>query len=1038
MNDSASSAFSDISTVHHSIRGRARISVKALYRNHALAESLEHNLVEFSDIYQAQANPLTGKVLVLFADTLELDTLLQRIAQCLHLKPAQPEPHTSEENPPASFIKPVINLPQLLDAFMGMLSASTRQDEKIKTAESEIPWHTMSIEQIADGFEVSLSAGPSSVQVEQLISQYGANILEKIKRRSDAEILVNQFVSLPVGLLGVSAVVSVMTGGIIDAFAILSVVGINATIGFVTERQSEKTISSLSDTTTQQARVLRNNLEQFIDASDIVPGDVLILTPGSKVAADARLIKSRHLSVDESSLTGESLPVPKDSEAIHELDTPLAERHNMVHMGTLVTGGNAQAMVVATAYASQLGQIQSMVGSVVAPQTPLQRQLDTMSTQLALLSGAICAGVFAIGLMRGYSGLQMLKASISLAVAAVPEGLPAVATTTLALGIRDMRRQHVAVRHIDAVETLGSVQVLCLDKTGTLTHNRMTVIECYSGQASIQVTNDALLVNNNAIQLEQQAALLKLFRVACLCNESSPISENSEIILDGSPTENALLEMAMNQGVDISHLRQQYPRLRTHHRSEARPWMTTLHRVDAHKKLLAVKGRPDAVLERCTYIQHDGVIEPLDETQRNDILRANERMSGNALRVLGYACKEIEGDDPTISKDLVWLGLTGMADPLREGMVELMAKYHDAGIETIMITGDQTGTAYSIGKQLNLSNGRPLKVLESSALHNLEPELLSALAKNVHVFARVSPAHKLEIVQALQQAGYVVAMTGDGINDGPALKAANIGIAMGKSGTDIARSVADVVLEDDNLDTMVTAVREGRTIYNNIRKTIHFLLSTNLTEIELMLAGILFGMGQPLNPMQLLWINLVSDIFPGLALSLEPPEADVMQQPPRDPHEKLFTENDGLRMGFESLTITGGAIAAYLYGLRRYGQGAQASTLAFTTLTLSELIHALSCRSQHETLLSLRQRPPNKHLNRALTGTLGAQLFASFVPGMRRLLGTTPLGISDWLVVLGDIGSALFINETSKALKPPGSQAAVLYSTENEGSTEHD
>ena len=625
----------------------------------------------------------------------------------------------------------------------------------------------------------------------------------------------------------------------------------------------------------------------------------------------------------------------------------------MAYMGTHVTGGNGQGVVVATAKATELGQIQTMVGEAEAPATPMQKQLDDMGTQLALLSGAVCAGVFVVGIARGFSWLEMLKSSVSLAVAAVPEGLPAVATTTLAMGIKDMRSRNVAVRHLTAVETLGSVQVFCLDKTGTLTMNRMAVVAVSTGESSFAVTEGVFVRAGLPADVMASEEIVRLMQVVSLCSETVIVGRE-EMQIEGSATETALVEMAINAGIDISALREQFPTLKARHRAEGRPYMSTLHSGPDGKHILAVKGSPEEVLEMSDYYMKDGEKVRLTQAARDNILAENERMAGDALRVLGVAYKELTSARmPRTTGNLVWLGLTGMADPMRTGMNELMSLYHQAGIKTVMITGDQSATAQAIGRQLGLSEGRPLNVMESGALENIDPELLAGLVKDVHVFARVSPAHKLKIVRALQEAGNVVAMTGDGINDGPALKAADIGVAMGESGTDVAREVSDVVLEDDNLHTMEVAVRQGRTIYNNIRKTIHFMVSTNLTEIEVMLAGIAAGVGQPMNPMQLLWINLVTDIFPGLALSMEPAEPDVMERPPRDPDEAIISGRDLKSMVVESGIIGVGTMAAFLYGRSRYGAGApQAATMAFTSLTLNELAHAISSRSNYRILFS--------------------------------------------------------------------------------------
>jgi Ca2+-transporting ATPase len=680
-------------------------------------------------------------------------------------------------------------------------------------------------------------------------------------------------------------------------------------------------------------------------------------------------------------------------------------------MGTLVTGGGGDAMVVATGYETELGRIQRLVGEAHAPETPMQRQLGTMGTQLAILSGAVCAGVFVIGILRGQSFLQMLKGAISLAVAAVPEGLPAVATTTLAMGIRNMGKRKVAIRHIDAVETLGSVQVLCLDKTGTLTINRMSVVAIALDGRQVDVRDEGFFADDRSLDPRKNEHLTRLLQLISLCSDSQV---NGDGRLDGTPTENAMVQTAIDGGVDVRALRRQHPRRQVQERAEDRPYMATLHATDEDQHLVAVKGSPDDVLGLCDYIQQDGDVVVLDADARERILAENDGLASKGLRVLGVAYAYMDTGSFGSLERLVWVGLVGMADPLRPGMKQLMGTFHRAGIHTVMITGDQTATAYHIGKELNLSQGKPLQILDSTKLQKLDPKLLAGVVKKTHVFARVNPAHKLQIVQALQGSGQVVAMTGDGINDGPALKAADIGIAMGGAQNDVARSVADVVVEDDNLNTLVNAVSQGRTIYSNIRKTIHYLLSTNLSEIEMMLASITLGLGQPLNPMQLLWINLISDIFPGLALSMEAAEPDVLRRAPRASEEQIIRREDLLRMLRESGVITGASLASYLYGRMRYGAGSRSNTLAFNSLVLAQLLHAVPCRSDTHSIYSRGTLPPNPALRWAIGTSLGIQLLAMLLPGTRKLLGVTPLSLLDSMVVAGGAGVPLLINEALK------------------------
>jgi Ca2+-transporting ATPase len=1016
-----------VTPIHTRVPGRIRFEVFGLYRSPDLKHKLERELSRIEGIHSAQANTLTGRLLVIHSSDTRAEALAllieARLGSRRRRSRATPRPRLNFKvsnalNGLVALFKSLPLAPAPAGSF-GVTAIPSMAAHARKEPQELLPWHVLDTAELLTRFQVSDERGLSADEAGERLRRYGENRLAAGERRSDLAIFIDQFMSAPVALLAGSAFIAVVTGGFVDAAVILGVVLINSAIGFVTERQAEKTISSLTETGVRVVTALRDGVPREIPVEAIVPGDVLVLTPGTYISADLRLVHSHRLSVDESALTGESLPVSKDHAFAAKDDTALADRRNMAYMGTHVTGGNGRGVVIATAEATELGQIQTMVGEAEAPETPMQKQLDKMGTTLAVLSGAVCAGVFGVGVMRGFAWLEMLKSSVSLAVAAVPEGLPAVATTTLAMGIADMRKRNVAVRHLDAVETLGSVQVFCMDKTGTLTMNRMAVVAVYAGQDAFSVSEREFKRGDRSFDPMSRDELVRLMQVVSLCSETEILGGPSDRRLEGSPTENALVDLGLKAGMDVDALRHRHPTLRTRYRAEGRPYMSTLHPGAKGKYLLAVKGSPAEVLGMCDHQIKDGKRVRLSRQAREAILAENERMAGNALRVLGAAYRELDEERmPDKTEQLTWLGLAGMADPMRPDMDKLIAQYHRAGIETIMITGDQSATAKAIGEQLGLSRGKPLQVLESSRLDDMDPELLAGLAKNVHVFARVSPAHKLKIVRALQEAGYVVAMTGDGINDGPALKASDIGVAMGAGGTNVAREVSDVVLEDDNLHTMAVAVRQGRTIYNNIRKMIHFMVSTNLTEIEVMLAGFALNIGEPMNPMQLLWINLVTDIFPGLALALEPAEPDIMERPPRDPDEAIIEGRDLKRMVFESAIIGAGTLGAYLYGMNRYGIGPAASTLAFNTLTFNELAHALSSRSRYRNVLGGQKLPPNRHLTRAILGMAALQALVSLAPGARALLGTTPLNAGDLLAIAGGVLVPLVVNEATKPSPP--------------------
>lgn len=1026
-----------IQIVHAAAPGRVRYRVGKLYHSESLKKRLELRLAAQEGITSVSANPLTGTVLILFKtdsafSASTIAKLIEKVTAEHQSKSsaapdynfdARNEPKDGQESRASKYSSPVSgSRKQTASAGNGR---TQRPRSRAETQPQEV-WHSLEVDRLLATLRTTKDGGLSAAEARARLQTSGPNVLAEAQPQSGLSVLLDQLASLPVALLTAAAGISLFTAGIADAVIIMGVVAINATIGYVIESRSERTIHSLKKLTQPSAVVIRDGGPQEIQAREVVVGDLLILQSGSYLAADGRLIAAEHLSVDESALTGESLPVSKSADPLAQPDLPLADRANMVYMGTLVTSGQGLAVVVATGRSTEIGAIQALAGAAQSPETPLERQLGEMGTQLVIISGAVCGLVFGAGLLWGYSWLEMLTTSISLAVAAVPEGLPAVATTTLALGLLRMRSHHVLIRRLEVVETLGCMQTICLDKTGTLTMNEMAVVSLYAGRRQVTVKENQFLRDEERIDPSTHEELVKLAQVCVLCSEIEIERHDEQLTLNGSATEKALIHLAITAGIDVTELRETYPVLEMHLRSETRNFMRTLHhtkepgpqgRDDGSTALfVAVKGSPIEVLALCRSRLQDGEKVILTEEDRLHIQTANEQMAGNALRVLGVAYTD-EGEARTDSPEqanLTWLGLVGMADPIRPGVAEIISRFHRAGIDTVMITGDQSPTAYAIGKQLRLSRNSNLEMVDSTDLDNVNPEILQTIAAKAHIFSRVGPAQKLQIVQAFQQAGKVVAMTGDGINDGPALKVADIGIAMGDIGTDVVREVADVVLEDDNLETMVVAISQGRTIYNNIRKSVRFLLSTNLSEIMLMFTAIAAGLGQPLTAMQLLWINLLSDIFPSLALALEPPEPEVLTLPPRDPAEPILRTADFQRIAFESATLSAGALGAYGYGLLRYGQGPQASTLAFTSLTSGQLLHTLTSRSEHETIWDETTRPPNPYLRAALIGSFALQGLALTMPGLRSLLGIAPMSLLDSIVIGGSALLPFLVNENTK------------------------
>ncbi|BCX80636.1 P-type Ca2+ transporter type 2C [Methylomarinovum caldicuralii] len=957
-----------IEVLHDRVPGRLRLRHNRLYRRPELGAHLEKGLHRLAR--RIRVNPRTATLTVEF-DPAHRQEVLEQLSKLLQ--------------------SPVVNSFHPVAAHPGRAPQPTAR------------WHAMTPAQVLEMLDTS-PQGLSPEVVRQRLRHYGSNVLKSGTGRSTAEILWEQVATPPVLLLGVSAVISVLTGGLLDAGVIIAVVGINTAIGYFTESTSERIIHALDSLTPLYADVIRAGRPMRIPIEELVPGDVICLTPGSYIGADARLLEAANLTVDESTLTGESLPVSKQAKAVLEPLIPLADRCNLVFRGTVVTGGSGKAVVVATGSATEIGIIQSLLQAATPPQTSMQRQLDRLGMELALLSSGICVLVFVVGVVRGLPFLEMLRAAISLAVAAVPEGLPTVATTTLALGVRRMRGQKVLIRQLNAVENLGAVQVVCFDKTGTLTLNRMYVTRIATAAGILKAESGRLFLEGKAVAPDEDPALAQLLEAGVLCSE---VTENGGE-LDGSPTEKALYQCARDAGIDTGKLHRRHPRVRILHRADNRPYMATWHRNDDGTFRIAVKGNPETVLALCRWQLQDGSRQPLTEEARRAILATNEAMAGQALRVLGVAAGQTDDPQGELGH-LTWLGMVGMEDAIRPGTAELIARFHRAGIDTVMITGDQSATAASVAQRLNLSGDKPLEILDSTRLDQVEPEVLRNLVQDVTVFARVSPAHKLKIIQALQANGKVVAMIGDGINDAPALKAADVGVAMGKRGSDVARLAADVVLEDDNLATLHIAIEQGRTLYNNTRKSLRFLLSTNLSEIEVMLLGVILGAGEVLTPMQLLWINLFTDIFPGLALALEPPEADVMEKPPRDPQEPILSRRHLWNIAREGAVITGGAFATYAYAKSRHASPQAASGLTFQTLTVAQLLHSFSCRSEKTAWHFFG----NPYLNAAMGGSLALQL-GTLVPPLRRLLSLPPPTLADMGAVAAGATLPLLVNETSK------------------------
>jgi P-type Ca2+ transporter type 2C len=1010
-----------IHPVHTRVQGRARYRVDGLKRSEAFKAFLVKGLADRGEILDTTVSLVTGTVLV----TYNSNNSATDIGKTIHHLAAefQPQPPArpgKSRSTPADIrksavaeassrskkvrTKPDSQQPALKKAALPVVRKAQAVLHYLAPAKRppQASWHTTDRDAVLELLSTDRAQGLNARVADMRRREYGPNRLPEPVARSGMEIIWEQINSLPTYLLAAAAGVSVLTGGLLDAAVIMGVVAANAWIGYVTESRAEKTIHALKRLAVPEACVLRDGERQTLSADQLVVGDIIFLKPGIYIPADCRVLSSQRLTIDESMLTGESLPASKSARRLGHDALALGDRHNMAYMGTFVTGGQGLAVVTATGHHTEIGHLQRLLLETQTPKTPIERQLGQMGDQLVIMCGVVCGGVFGIGFLRGYGLAQMLRTSISLAAAAVPEGLPAAATINFALGVNHLRGHKVLIRRLQAIETLGAVQVLCLDKTGTLTRNQMEVQAVFCNQRMLAWDTDGPKNGATGTDIFADKALRKLVITSALCNETTVggRGRHGAWTLNGSATEVALVQMGLGIGLDVTALRKQYQNLKLHHRSECRPYMSALNASKKGKRKLSVKGSPKEVLALCTHQLIGNERLPLKAAHRRRIEAANEEMAARALRVLGVAYKPVLGDDDDpVAENLIWLGLVGMADPIRLGSRELIETFHRAGIKTVMITGDQGATARAVAEELNLAGGAPLKILDTAKLAHLPREMLAALSQKVQVYARVSPAHKLQIVQAIQASGQTVAMTGDGINDGPALKAANVGIAMGLSGNEVARDVADVILELDDLAPLAKALQGGRTTYGNIRKSVHYFLSTNISEVMLMSCAMGLGLGFPLNVMQLLWINLISDILPGLALSMEPPEPDVLEKPPRDAQRPLFTKNDFKRMTSESAAITAGALAAYGYGLSRFGAGVRATTLSFQALTIGQLLHALICRRETQGGGRVRAARPNPYLTWSVGGSLGLQALTLWVPPLRRFLGLSALAPADLAIV---------------------------------------
>ncbi|MFZ5573212.1 MAG: cation-translocating P-type ATPase [Thermodesulfobacteriota bacterium] len=878
-------------------------------------------------------------------------------------------------------------------------------------------WHLMETAAALAELQSSDQNGLDATEARDRQGRSGYNELIEKGARSPWRIFWEQITATMVLILLAAAVAAGFLGDTKNAVAITAIVVLFTILGFFQEYRAEKAIASLKRMSTPNVRVIRDGILMEIPARELVPGDIIALEAGNVVPADVRLTEAVNLRIQEAALTGESEPIEKQTAALAGDDLPLGDRRNMAYMGTIVTQGRGRALVVATGMQTELGKIANLIQRSATEQTPLQRRLDQLGNQLAVIGGVIALLIFGLGIWRGDDVRHMLLTAISVAVAIIPEGLPAVVTITLALGAQRMLRHHALIRKLPAVETLGSVTVICSDKTGTLTENRMTVVVLDVAGHEIDLTEDmkkdsVRLMQNTGIPSPSPLSLLAVGGV--LCNDARLVMDGDDKYHTiGDPTEGALIAAAARLGYWKSSLDADFPRVAELPFDSDRKRMTTVHRLQAERLhaltgwnpdhgegIAFVKGSVDGLLGISSRIEAQGTPQPMDDGWRTHIQTANERLARKGMRVLGLAYRlvdpvaDVRQDD--LERDLVFVGLFGMIDPPRPEVREAVRVTRTAGIRTVMITGDHPLTALEIARQLGISeNGRALtgKDIDSLPFDNLKSVL-----EDVCVFARVSPEHKLTIVQALQEKGHIVSMTGDGVNDAPALRKADIGVAMGITGTDVSKEAADMVLMDDNFATIVAAVKEGRTIYDNIRKFVRFSVAGNIGKVLVMLLAPFLGKPVPLLPLQLLWLNLMTDGLLGLGLGVEPAEKDTMNRPPYSPQEGVFNRGAGMQTALNGLMIGGMALAV---GAWYYFRGhANWQTMVFTSLTFVQIAQALASRSSGESLFRIGIRS-NPLMLGMILAVVVLQLLVIYVPPLQTIFNTVPLAPMDLGITAG-------------------------------------
>ncbi|USK61152.1 cation-translocating P-type ATPase [Peribacillus asahii] len=868
----------------------------------------------------------------------------------------------------------------------------------------------MKTQEIENALQTSIKLGLSKDEVTKRQRKHGFNELQEAEKQSALLLFFAQFKDFMVLVLLVATLISGILGEYVDAIAIIAIVFLNGILGFFQERKAEKSLDALKEMSAPQVYVLRDNKWIKIPSKEVVVGDVLKFSSGDRIGADLRIIESFSLEIEESALTGESQPAVKTSEQLLFDADGIGDEENKAFMGTMVTRGSGKGIVIATGMDTAMGKIAHLLQTAETMITPLQRRLEQLGKILIATALVLTVIVVLTGVLQGHDVYTMFLAGVSLAVAAIPEGLPAIVTVALSLGVQRMIKQRAIVRKLPAVETLGCASVICSDKTGTMTQNKMTVTKLWSGGKTWDVTGTGyapegeFLDGERAVSLQGEKSLLQLLTFGMLCNKADLVRKGDRFTLDGDPTEGAMFVAALKAGLTREQLFEKFTIVKEFPFDSTRKMMSVIIKDEAGKHFVVTKGAPDVLFARCESILWDGKTAPLNKEYQASVHREMEGLASLALRMIAVGYKPLAAGHVVLheeeaEKNLTFMGLQGMIDPPRPEVKQAIKECREAGIKTVMITGDHVTTAKAIAAQLGILKGKE-RVVEGKQLNDLSFEELEEIVEDVAVFARVSPEHKLQIVKALQNKGHIVAMTGDGVNDAPAIKTADIGVAMGITGTDVAKEASSLILVDDNFATIKSAIKEGRNIYENIRKFIRYLLASNVGEILVMFFAMLCALPLPMVPIQILFVNLVTDGLPAMALGLDEPEDDVMKHKPRSPNEGVFARGLGWKIISRGFLIGLSTLIAFYIVYRANPDNLEyAQTVAFATLVLTQLIHVFDCRSER----SIFSRNPfgNKYLVGAVLSSLLLMIAVIYYQPLQMIFHTVAIPARDWLLIIG-------------------------------------